>query len=121
MQSVTRPHETRGLAHVPQSQRDRSGQIETPGDHDPGVDLHAGLESDAQVRPGGREPAELELGHRDVGERERHPPFVAEVAAEDAAPTAELDGLLPVADLKRDVAEVVQRDRAVPAVADPLG
>ena len=101
----------------PQARRRRRGPV-----HDRlRVDLHARVERDTQARRGGREPAELELGECDVAERERHPPFVPELAAQGAASAAELDGPLPVAGLTGGVAKVVQRDRAVPAIADPLG
>ena len=79
------------------------------------------VERDTHGCCGGREPSELDLGPRDIAERERHPPFVTELAAQDAAPPAELDGALPVPGLHSGEAEIVQRDCAVPAIADPIG
>ena len=120
-QTRSRPDETCCLVHPSPRDRKPDGDVEDPVHDRLRVDLHARVERDTHARRGGREPAELEIGECDVAERERHPPFVPELAAQGAASAAELDGPLPVAGLNGGVAKVVQRDRAVPAIADPLG
>jgi hypothetical protein len=64
------------------------------------------------------EQAGLTLRESHVAEAERGSPDVPEPSADLGASPTELDRPRPVAVVHRVVAEVVERDRAVPGVSD---
>src|SRR6185436_605758 len=98
----------------------RGGQdcrrVEARGKDHVSPNRKAVLESGAHALARVLQTTEGDLGLCDIRSRERRAPTSAERAAGVAASPAEFDNALPVTGVERNVAQIVQGDRAVPVI-----
>jgi hypothetical protein len=117
-QSVMRAQQRGRILRPIPACSEQGTNCETEEEDHPGVNHETVLERLVKAARSVVEQASVVLREGHVDEAESGPPEVPEAAADLAASPAELDRPRPVTVVEREVAEVVERDRAVPGVAD---